>query len=126
MYNKEEQATFSAMTPMLGGHEMFGVDKVNRPTDLLHLVEQDHGMDPHKKTTLLALLRQPGLIERLLMGAAGAVIARMLASYTGMSKPARSLLSLAGFGIGNILYDNLHKKNFVEHDSETGESRIKL
>jgi len=43
-----------------------------------------------------------------------------------MSKPARTLLSLAGFGLGNIIYSTLHERKFTEYDPKTGLSKIKL
>jgi hypothetical protein len=43
-----------------------------------------------------------------------------------MSKPARTLLSLAGFGIGNMIYNSLNDKKFTTFDPHTGVSKVKL
>jgi hypothetical protein len=56
-----------------------------------------------QKQHLLNLLNNPNVEERLLAGAAGAALSYALARYMGMSGTSRLLMSLAGFGAGNIL-----------------------
>ncbi len=68
----------------------------------------------------------PEAFEHLIAGVAGAAIAKALASYNNMSKPAQTLLSLAGFGIGNIMYNTLQEHKFTTYDQDTGKSKIKL
>jgi len=86
----------------------------------------DHGLAHHKKQSLLAMLNSPEVIDHLLVGAAGAAIAKAVSSYAEMSKPAQTLMSLAGFGIGNIIYNTLHSDTPATFDPHTGKSKIKL
>lgn len=86
----------------------------------------DHGLPHHKKQSLLAMLNSPEVFDHLLVGAAGAAVAKVVSSYAEMSKPAQTLMSLAGFGIGNIMYNALHKDNHATYDPHTGKSKITL
>ena len=93
---------------------------------LSRLVKQDHGIDDFKKKQLLRMLNSPDVVENILVGATGVMISNMIAKYTNMSQPAKTLLSLAGYGIGNMLYDMLRKNKFSTFNSSTGTATIKL
>jgi hypothetical protein len=43
-----------------------------------------------------------------------------------MSKPSRILLSLAGYGIGNIIYNALLERKFTDYNPHTAVATIKL
>jgi hypothetical protein len=105
---------------------LFGPDLIDNPASIFHMVQQDHGLDKNKKRSLLHILNSPEVFDHLLAGAAGMVIAKAISSYSEMSKPARTLLSLAGFGIGNIIYNRLQEQKFSKYNTETGMSKIKL
>lgn len=98
----------------------------NNPDVLLRLVEQDHGLDQHKKSHIKAILNSPEVFDHLMAGAAGAIIVNASTHYIQMSKPARVLLSLAGFGLGNIIYNTIHERKFTTFDPGTGRVKIKL
>jgi hypothetical protein len=49
-----------------------------------------------------------------------------LASYKKMSPTARTLLSLAGFGIGTIMYNIIKERKFTSFDQATGKVKIKI
>lgn len=104
---------------------LFGPDLIDNPTSIFHLVAQDHGLEKNKKRSLLHILNSPEVFDHLLAGAAGVVIAKAISSYSEMSKPARTLLSLAGFGIGNIIYNTLNERKFTTQDPHTGIVTIK-
>jgi hypothetical protein len=93
---------------------------------LSRLVKQDHGLENTKKRQLLLMLQSPDVLESILVGATGMMISSMIAKYTNMSQPAKTLLSLAGYGIGNMLYDMLKKNKFSTFNSSTGTAKIKL
>lgn len=117
---------FSAVSsPGRYGLRMTGPDLIDNPSAILKLVKHDHGLPEHKKKSLMTTLGSPEAFDHLLAGAAGFAVARAISSYSEMSKPARTLLSLAGFGIGNIIYNNLHERKFTTFDPHTGISRIK-
>ena len=96
------------------------------PSTILRLVEQDHSLNKPKKQSLLTMLNSPEAFDHVLAGAAGMVITRAAAKYADLSKPARTLLSLAGFGIGNIIYNHLNERKHTTYDPHTGKSRILL
>ena len=97
-----------------------------RPATLLTLLKQDKNLPEHKKKSLLAALSSPEAMDHLLAGLAGAALARAAANYAKLSKPARTLLSLAGFGLGNIMYNHLNERKHTAYDPRTGKSRILL
>lgn len=93
---------------------------------LSKLVKQDHGIDNLKKNYLLAAFESPDVVESLFVGATGMIVANLIAKYTNMSTPAKTLLSLAGFGIGNTLYEMLKNKRYTSFNASTGTSKIIL
>jgi hypothetical protein len=94
------------------------------PQTFKHLVAHDHGLALRKKNSLLTILDSPEWVDHLFVGAAGAAISKATASYLGMSKPAQTLMSLAGFGLGNVIYNQLHENKHTSYNQETGRSRI--
>lgn len=92
---------------------------------LIKLVGQDHGLDQHKKQSLFSLIRSPEVFDHLVAGTAGVAMMHVVSKYTELPKHARTLLSLAGFGVGNIIYNSLHKRKFTEYDPVTGVIHVK-
>jgi hypothetical protein len=92
---------------------------------LLKLVGQDHGLDQHKKQSLFSLIKSPEVFDHLVAGAAGVAMMHVVSKFTELPKHARTLLSLAGFGVGNIIYNSLHKRKFTEYDPATGMLHVK-
>jgi hypothetical protein len=93
---------------------------------ILRLIREDQGLSSDKKNHLLTMLNSPEMYDHLLVGALGMVVARAVSSYAEMSKPARILLSLAGYGIGNIIYNALHERKHTTYNPQTGVATIKL
>ena len=99
---------------------------LNNPQAILRMVQQDHGLPEHKKRSLSEILNSPEAFDHVMVGVTGMLIAKAAGHYAEISKPARTLLSLAGFGIGNILYNTLHERKFTEYDNSTGIATIKM
>jgi hypothetical protein len=93
---------------------------------LVKMISQDHGLDLGKKQSLLTLLNSPEALDNLLVGAIGAAVMHTLASYKKMSPTSRTLLSLAGFGIGTIMYNIIKERKFTSFDQATGKVKIKI
>lgn len=93
---------------------------------LAKMIAQDHGLDLGKKQSLLAMLNSPEALDNLLVGAVGFAVVHALTSYRKMSPTARTLLSLAGFGIGTIMYNIIKERKFTSFDQATGKARIKI
>jgi hypothetical protein len=108
------------------GRPMFGLDVLSDPVLLTKFIRQDHGLDGRKKQSLLTMLDSPEWFDHLVVGAAGAALAKTVASYAELSPPAQTLMSLAGFGVGNIIYNTYHTKKFTSYNQDTGKVRIKL
>ena len=115
----------SAATPVSNGINLFGEDVIHDPLRLFKFIKEDHGLEAPKKKSLMEMLHSPEAVDHLLVGAAGAALAHAAASYAKVSKPGRVLLSLAGFGLGNIMYDTLKSKKFTDYDPKTGVSTVK-
>lgn len=116
---------FSELAQSPYGLKMTGFDVIDNPAGLLKLVRQDHGLAQPKKEHLLTMLNSPEAFDHIMVGLTGMMIAKAAGSYAQLSKPARTLLSLAGFGIGNIIYNTLQERKFTTYDPKTGISRIK-
>lgn len=115
----------SAATPVSNGLDLFGERVIHDPARLFKFIKEDHGLEPPKKKSLMEMLHSPEAVDHLLAGAAGAAIAHAAASYAKVSKPGRVLLSLAGFGLGNIMYNTLSEKKFTDYDPKSGVSTVK-
>lgn len=96
------------------------------PSTILKLLKQDSSLPVHKKNSLFTILNSPEAVDHILAGVAGMAIAKAAGRYASLSKPARTLLSLAGFGLGNIMYNHLHERKHTSFDPVTGKSRILL
>jgi hypothetical protein len=107
------------------GVKMTGLDMVDNPSAILKLVKQDHGLAAPKKQHLMTMLSSPEAFDHIMVGITGMMIAKAAGSYSGLSKPARTLLSLAGFGIGNIIYNTLQERKFTTYDPHTGILKVK-
>jgi hypothetical protein len=97
-----------------------------RSSTILKLLKQDKNLPEHKKKSLFEMLNSPEAVDHILVGVAGMAIARSAAHYAKLSKPARTLLTLAGFGLGNIVYNHLNERKHTTFDPHTGKSRILL
>jgi hypothetical protein len=123
---KKEADMFGITDIAPGGVRMFGVDMLKDQASLLKMINQDKGLNMQKKNSLLTMLQSPEAFDNIMAGTAGFILTRMLSSYSNMSPTARTLLSLAGFGIGNILYNTLNERKFTEYDRNSGIATIKL
>ena len=72
------------------------------------------------------MLDSPEMFDHLAAGAAGAALGKAVSSYSEMSPQAQTLMSLAGFGIGNVLYNAIHEEKFTSYNPETGKVKIKM
>jgi hypothetical protein len=75
--------------------------------DLKNLVVKDLGLSPQEKTGLLNFLNNPNAYEHLLAGGLGASLALVISKYYKMKPVSQALMSLAGFGVGNIILNAL-------------------
>lgn len=114
----------SSISPF--GVRMHGPDILENPNSFRRLVEQDHGLPEIKKENVFKILNSPEAFDNILAGTAGYALARAASSFSELPKPAKTLLSLAGFGVGSIMYNAIKKRNFTTYDPDTGLMRIKL
>ena len=109
--------------PRISLHEQNVLD--DHANILQNIVQKDHALDQHQKKHLTTMLNSPEYVEHLLAGTSGAMLMHSMRHYEELPKPVQSLLSLAGFGLGNIIYNELHEDKFSEYTPSTGKSRIK-
>jgi hypothetical protein len=83
-------------------------------------------MEQHNKQSLLTMINSPEAVDHILAGAAGMALTNAISKFSDISPPARTLLSLAGFGIGNIIYNNLNQSKHTSFDTHSGTARINL
>jgi len=107
------------------GIDYTGLDVIRDPAKIIGLVHHDHGLSEPKKKDLTSILSNPEAFDHILSGVVGMAVGRAIGNYASMSKPARTLLSLAGFGIGNIIYNTLQEDKFSTYDKKTGISTIR-
>lgn len=93
---------------------------------LVQLVSEDHGLSPDQKMTLISKLNDPTFSQKLLHGATGAAIAFGISKYLNLSNPTQILLSLAGFGIGRMLWDHVDNNKYLTYNKERGSYSVKL
>ena len=109
------------------GRPILDLNMVSNPQGIFtKLVKQDHGLDSHKKQSIFTMLNSPEIIDHLLVGAVGMALTHAVTKFLSVPKPAQTLLSLAGFGIGNILYNIFQDNKFTDYNPDTAKSRIKL
>jgi hypothetical protein len=91
------------------------------PADLQKYINADHGLAPDQRVHLLKMLNSPDMAGHLFAGVAGAAVALAIARWKKMSATSQVLMSLAGFGLGNIILNKLegHPKH-TSWDSDTG------
>ena len=89
-------------------------------------IKMDHGLADRKKHELFTVINTPEIFDHMLAGTAGALLTTTIARFANMSQTAQTLLGLAGFGLGNIMYNILQPNKFTEWDPSKGLSKIKL
>jgi hypothetical protein len=95
--------------------------------DLMQAIQRDLGLPQEQRSQLMHLLSSPNMAERLVGGAAGGALGLAVARYRKMSGTAQALMSLAGFGLGNIIVNSLAQPGrHTQWNPETGKSRILL
>ena len=87
--------------------QMIGPGANMLPEDLAHFIRNDQGLHPDQRTHVLQLLNTPDLGGHILAGATGAALALSVARYKKLSGTSQVLMSLAGFGLGNIILNKL-------------------
>ena len=77
--------------------------------DILTTALQDPGLTPDEKGYLTDTQVRKN-IASFLSGTAGSALAVVIAKYARLSRTAQTILGLAGFGAGKLLYNALHKE----------------
>ena len=107
--------------------EMFNMTNSVGAKHLFEMVNNDHGLSQDKKQSLFTMLNTPEIFDHLLVGAGGAALALAVAKFAEMDHVPKVLVGLAGFGIGNVLYNMLSSGNkFTSYNPATGTSTIKV
>ena len=86
---------------------LIGPGKIMMPEDLSKFIRQDEGLHPAQRANVLQMLNNPDIATHVLTGITGAGIALAVARWKKMSPTSQVLMSLAGFGLGNIILNKL-------------------
>jgi hypothetical protein len=93
--------------------------------ELVQTVRGSHGLSDSQKKSLLSVFSGPDILDHLLIGTGGYMLAKAINRYLALPKTAQTLLNLAGFGIANILYDEIFKnQRHTAYDPETGKTTL--
>ena len=104
---------------------LFGPGPVVEGRDLAKFIRSDYGMPHESKVNLLAIMNSPNMAEQVIAGAGGAALGYAVSKYKNMSGTAQALMSLAGFGLGNIIMNSLTQPGkFTSWNSETAKNRV--
>ena len=83
------------------------------------LVDRDQALTQDQRTKTLAALDDPDFINELKSGAIGAALSLLIGKYMKLKPSNQLLLSLAGFGVGKIIYDYRHDpKRFSRYNAK--------
>ncbi len=80
---------------------------------LRHAVSKDQSLSATQKKDTLSWLEDPAVLYELRSGSVGAALTLLIGKFLNMNPRTQLLLSIAGFGIGKIIYDYKNDpKNF--------------
>lgn len=68
-------------------------------------VQKDSSLNTVQQQSVMQHLADPQFVSELKDGAIGAAIAYLLGKYFNLKSETKVLLSVAGFGIGKLIYD---------------------
>lgn len=103
------------------------IQKAHLFLELVQLIRGSHGLSENQKKSLLSVFSGPEVLDQLLIGAGGYALASAINKYLALPKTAQTLLNLAGFGIANILYDEIfNSKKHTSYDPDTGKTTLLL
>lgn len=80
---------------------------IQKQRQLYQMITADPSLSSSQKQQLVAALTNGNLLDQVMSGAAGGGLGYILAKFMNMSRHTQMIMSLAGFGIGSVLYDKL-------------------
>lgn len=96
--------------------------------ELRKAIDTDRELKDRERAELLHAIDEKDFIKRTAFGGAGAAIGLIISKYLKLSRPSQVLLSLAGFGVGRLIYDGLiknpHRDNFGKLNQRTNQYEI--
>lgn len=96
--------------------------------ELRRVINIDHELHAREREELLACIDEKDFMKRTAFGGLGAATGLLVAKFLKLSTTTQVLLSLAGFGIGRMLYDGLiknpHRDNFGKVNPRTNQYEI--
>lgn len=90
------------------------MDKDNNTIDwplLLKTLRADASLKAEEKAELEAAVNHEDFKSKLLYGVYGTGLAYLISRYLKLGKTSQVLLSMAGFGLGRLIYDQMHRKD---------------
>lgn len=86
---------------------------------LRRAVETDQSLNGKQRNSILEDLNNPAFVDELRSGSIGAALSMVLSKYMKLKPQSQLLLSIAGFGVGKIIYDYKHDpKRFGQYNKD--------
>lgn len=88
--------------------------------ELVKAIQSDSGLKQEEKQAVIDKLHDSAYVNKMTASLAGGSIGLLVAKYLKLSKTAKVLLALAGFGIGRALWGSIHDdtKKFQEYNNK--------
>jgi prolipoprotein diacylglyceryltransferase len=94
--------------------------------ELIRSIRADNTLSKEHKDTIEDKLREPTFFNKLIYGGFGAALASAIAKYLELSKKARILVTIAGYGVGRMILNQVEKEDkFVTFNPKTNLYEIK-
>lgn len=86
---------------------------------LRQAINKDQALSSTQKTELHGWLEDPETVKSLQSGGVGAALSYMVSKYLKLKPQTQLLLSIAGFGVGKIIYDyKTNPKKFSTYNEQ--------
>jgi hypothetical protein len=93
---------------------------------IIKAIQSDSGLSEPDKELLLSKLNDDKWFDKLMHGTTGASVGYLVSKFFGLSRKSQVLLTVAGFGIGRYLLDNIQKRDkFMQYNDKLKTYEIK-
>lgn len=104
-----------------------GVGILDSAYDLSKAIKDDRNLSFEKKESLLAMIDNPEIFNKLAAGYTGTKLSEAIAEHNKMHPVTKMLMGAAGFSLGQKIYQILFSPGqFTKVDPERNTYRIKL
>lgn len=93
---------------------------------IVKAIQHDPSLSEAEKELLISKINDDKWFDKLMHGATGASVGYLVSKFFGLTKKSQVLLTVAGFGIGRYLLDNVRKSGkFMQYNDKLKVYEIK-